>query len=76
MYENIYLIGPFYAGPNLTPALFTPALISATHHIVINAIKGRFFWIIVNFSVFHDFPRFFANFFWKTEKTLWIPRKI
>ena len=35
-----YLIGPFYAGPKLTPALFTPALIPPLPNFGLTPIRA------------------------------------
>ena len=41
--ENGYLIGPFYAGPNLTPAPFTPALITPLANFGLTPIRAAYY---------------------------------
>ena len=38
-----YLIGPFYAGPNLTPAPFTPALIAPEANFGLTPIRAAYY---------------------------------
>ena len=38
----MYLIGPFYAGPNLTPALFTPALIPPLANFRLTPLRAAY----------------------------------
>ena len=41
--ESNYLVGPFYAGPNLTPALFTPALIPPPQESALTPFRAAFY---------------------------------
>ena len=39
---HLYLIGPFYTGPNLTPALFTPALIPPLANFRLTPLRAAY----------------------------------
>ena len=42
-WKPVYLIGPFYAGPNLTPAPFTPALITPEANFSLTPIRAAYY---------------------------------
>ena len=68
LWLNKYLIGPFYAGPNLTPALFTPALTPPPPNFRLtpfraanNAIQGEKWVLWKNSSYIHIKAKLISN---------------